>query len=98
MVTIKRASKKYTEKILTNGWTGITSQRFTWISNPDTVKRSKIYYFLCMLNFMLQTANPTSPFKTRLKELLTEYEDIVSLKSMGFPADWEKEKIWESVK
>ena len=74
------------------------SKRLTWISNPDTAKRSKIYYFLCMLNYMLQTTNPTLPFKSRLKMLLKEYEGIVLLNSMGFPADWEKEKIWESVK
>lgn len=48
-----------------------------------------------MLNYMLQTANPTSPFKTRLKMLLKEYESVVSLNAMGFPADWENEKIWK---
>ena len=71
------------------------SRRLEWISNPNTAKRSKIYYFFCMLNYMLQTANPTSPFKTRLKMLLKEYESVVSLNAMGFPADWENEKIWK---
>lgn len=74
------------------------SKRLDWISNPETAKRSKIYYFLCMLNYMLQTANPTSPFKNRLKGLLNEYEDIVSLSSMGFPAGWTHEKMWEDEK
>ena len=70
------------------------SKSLEWISNSNTVKRSKVYYFLCMLNYLLQTANPTSPFKKRLIELLEEYRDVVSLKAMGFPADWESEKMW----
>ncbi len=51
-----------------------------------------------MLNYMLQTANPTSPFKNRLKELLEDYEGIVSLNAMGFPKNWNDEKIWKSQK
>jgi hypothetical protein len=47
---------------------------------------------------MLQTANPTSPFKNRLKELLKDYESIVSLNAMGFPDNWSNEIIWENKK
>lgn len=74
------------------------SKRLKWISHPDTEKRSKLYYFLCMLNYMLQTANPTSPFKNRLKVLLKEYENTVSIHAMGFPMNWNEEKIWEDGK
>ena len=71
------------------------SKSLDWISNPDTVQRSKAYYFFCMLNYLLQTANPTSPFKQRLIDLLEEYRDVVSLNAMGFPNNWKDEKIWE---
>lgn len=71
------------------------SKRLVWISNPDTAKRSKTYYFFCMINYMLQVANPTSQFKSKLKELLEEYQNVISLDSMGFPQGWEDEKIWE---
>lgn len=64
-----------------------------WISNPETVQRSKIYYFLCMVNYLLQTVNPNTSFSLRLKELLREYRPKLS--AMGFPDNWEKEKIWE---
>lgn len=70
------------------------SKSLQWISNPDTVQRSKIYYFLCMLNYMLQTANPKSTFKERLKKILKEYGRVISLNAMGFPAAWEEEKMW----
>lgn len=70
------------------------SKRLDWINSPDTAKRSKLYYSLCMLNYMLQTANPTSPFKRRLKELLNENKEVISLAAMGFSEGWENEKIW----
>jgi abortive infection bacteriophage resistance protein len=49
-----------------------------------------------MLMYMLQVANPSSSFWKRLKALLKEYEDVISVGAMGFPEDWEKEKIWEN--
>ena len=74
------------------------SKKLEWISNPETAQRSKLYYFLCMLNYMLQTANPTSPFKKRLKTLLYENKINVSLSAMGFSEGWENEKIWNNEK
>lgn len=69
------------------------SKTKTWISNPETVQRSKVYYFLCMVNYLLQTVNPNTSFTERLKELIKEYHPKLS--AMGFPENWEKEKIWE---
>lgn len=74
------------------------SKSLDWVSSPDTVKRSKLYYFLCMLNYMLQTANPTSTFKHRIKDLLTEYQEVASLNAMGFQPDWMNEKMWDDKK
>ncbi len=67
----------------------------TWINNPDKAQRSKVYYFLCMINFLLQTANPTSNFKSRLLDLLAEYKDVINIEYMGFPTDWQNENIWK---
>lgn len=66
-----------------------------WLNNAETAQRSKVYYFLCMINFLLQTANPTSNFKPRLLDLLAEYKDVVNIEYMGFPADWKNETIWK---
>lgn len=38
--------------------------------------------------------NPTSPFSSRLKELLTEYKEVATLDAMGFQTDWMNEKMW----
>lgn len=74
------------------------SKQLTWISNADTVKRSKVYYFLCMLNYLLQSVNPTSSICSRLRNLLGEYSQVISLSSMGFPDDWKEEKLWGCLK
>jgi abortive infection bacteriophage resistance protein len=70
------------------------SKNGTWISNPDTVQRAKLYYFLCMVKYLLQTANPNSSFRNRLLSLLEKYKDVVNIGFMGFPANWQNEKIW----
>lgn len=71
------------------------SKTLIWISQPEKVQRSKIYYFLCMLMYMLQTIDPTSSLKHGLKALLAEYKNVVSLSAMGFPENWSDEKLWE---
>lgn len=63
-----------------------------WISNAESVQRKKVYYYLCIVNYMLQTVNPTSSFVYRLKELIHRYNPDLS--AMGFPKNWENEKIW----
>ena len=70
------------------------SKTLRWISDPNSVQRSRLYYFLCMLDYILQTANPTSRFKARLTSLLDEYKDVANLKAMGFPINWSREALW----
>ena len=71
------------------------SRTKVWISNPNSVQRSKIYHFLCMLNYMLQSVNPSSTFTSRLKALLNKYSKV-SKSAMGFPQNWENEDIWKN--
>lgn len=71
------------------------SKQLVWLENPQKEKRKKIYYFFCMLNYLLQTVNPTSNFKDKLYDLLDEYKDFVSLQQMGFPENWQNGKMWE---
>lgn len=66
-----------------------------WVSNPETVQRAKFYYFACMINYLLQTANPTSSFKTRLIALFDEYKHVVNIGYMGFPNNWKEENLWK---
>lgn len=72
------------------------SNKKRWITNAETAQRGKIYYFLCMLNYLQQTTNPNSSFKPRLFRLLEDYKHVVNLSAMGFPEDWTEEKIWNN--
>lgn len=46
-----------------------------------------------MINYLLQSVNPNSSFSQRLKQLIAEYTPKLS--AMGFPEDWENDKIWK---
>lgn len=70
------------------------SKNKIWIANPKTVQRGKLYYFLCMLNYFLQSINPNSKYKVRLIALLEEYKDVVNPGYMGFPSKWEEDALW----
>lgn len=70
------------------------SKRLNWIADPQTAPSGKLYYLLCMLNYLLQTAHPESSFKTHLKMLLWRHQKNLFLHSMGFPDGWEQEKMW----
>lgn len=74
------------------------SKNKVWLSAPSTYNRKRIYYFLSMLNYLLQTINPTSHFTSRLSRLLYQYRDVIYLDAMDFPADWKKEPMWKCKK
>lgn len=74
------------------------SRNKIWLSSPSAYNRKKLYYFLCMLNYLLQTINPTSHFTTRLKRLLHQYRHVIYLDAMDFPPDWQKEPMWKRKK
>lgn len=65
-----------------------------WITDPERAKRSKVYYFLCVVNYLLQTVNPTSDFKNRLIKLISDYPNV-NLSEMGFPKHWQQEAMWK---
>lgn len=68
-----------------------------WLQDDDlnNMNSNKLYYSLCVINYLLQTANPTSKFNNRLIDLINEYNNVVRLSSMGFPENWEKEYLWQ---
>lgn len=74
------------------------SRNKVWLTNPAAYNRKRSYYFFCMLNYLLQTINPTSHFTTRLKRLLHQYRHVIYLDAMDFPSDWQKEPIWKRKK
>lgn len=65
-----------------------------WITNPTTAQRAKMYYFLCMLLYFMETINPKSKFRQHFFKLIDDYS-FVNLGYMGFPSNWRNEKLWQ---
>ena len=66
---------------------------YTFLKNTG-VYPNKLYATLCCINYVLQIISPGNTFSTRLTDLMKTCS-LIDLKEMGFPADWESEKIWK---
>lgn len=64
----------------------------TFISAP--VRNDRLYYVLCIIQYLLIKVNPNTTFPARMKALLAEFPNT-DISAMGFPKDWEKEIIWQ---
>lgn len=64
-----------------------------WIDMTN-VQNNKTYFMLSMIQYLLQTVNPKSTFSSRLKLLLSKY-DNVDVRAMNFPVNWESEPLWK---
>lgn len=64
----------------------------TFISAP--VRNDRLYYVLCIIQYLLLKVNPNTTFPARLKALLAEFPNA-DISAMGFPNNWEKETLWQ---
>lgn len=64
----------------------------TFLSAP--MRNDRLYYVLCIIQYLLLKVNPNTTFPARLKALLAEFPNV-DISAMGFPKDWEKETIWQ---
>ena len=63
-----------------------------FLSSP--VRSNRIYYVLCIIQYLLRTVNPSTSFPLRLKALLAEFPNV-DITAMGFVKDWETEILWQ---
>lgn len=63
-----------------------------FISAP--VRNDRLYYVLCIIQYMLLKVNPHTTFPARLKALLVEFPEV-DVNAMGFPTDWTNEILWK---
>ena len=66
--------------------------RFPFLKNIN-LHDNKLYAQLCCINYILSIISPNNSFTEKLKELILTCH-LVDLKEMGFPANWEKEELW----
>ena len=67
------------------------SPQLTFITIPKDTKR--VYYVLSIILYFIQTINPKNTFALRFKQLLSRYSNV-DTRAMGFPENWEEEKLW----
>ena len=54
---------------------------------------NRVYYVLSIIQYLMQTINPSSTFSTRLKQLISHFPEV-NPSAMGFPKNWEEEPLW----
>ena len=45
----------------------------------------------------MQIIDPEFNFNQRLRTLLEQYKDVISLSEMGFLEEWEQEEMWKNL-
>lgn len=68
---------------------------FPWIDISKTNPK-RIYYRICMIRYLLITISPNNTLKSKLKKLADSYP-TVDISAIGFPCDWENEKLWNHI-
>jgi abortive infection bacteriophage resistance protein len=77
----------------------IRRPKLPWIKNIPSVDQrlnQHIYYLICVVRYLLETANPDNNFNVQLKRLIARYPGI-DLNRMGFVPGWETEDLWQII-
>jgi abortive infection bacteriophage resistance protein len=59
----------------------------------NSVANNRLYYVLCIIQYLLRIVNPSTTFSIRVKELLAEYPQVDTT-AMGFPTNWQDDSFW----
>ena len=68
-------------------------KEYRFLQKGDELNGRQLYIVLCCIQKLLETINPTSTFKKKLKALLVKYPNV-PIKEMGFSEEWLAEPIW----
>ncbi|MBO4698256.1 Abi family protein [bacterium] len=72
-----------------------TTKPFIAKNDLTQLKRNKIFVLLCAIKYIADILSPGNSFKKNLISLLNDRHRLLTLKEMGFPADWEKLPVWQ---
>lgn len=71
-----------------------------WIEKPFE-NNKRVFYFLCVLRYLLLRANPNNSLKNKIETLFNKYP-TVPIKYLGIPSDgkgnlleWKEQPIWQ---
>ena len=60
----------------------------------STTKRNKLFAYLCSIKYLLDIISPKNDFHKNLKTLIENGGNLLSLKDMGFPNNWNYLGVW----
>jgi abortive infection bacteriophage resistance protein len=75
-----------------NSW--ITKVNYTDEDGHEINLNDKVYFYLCIMVYLLNTINPKHTLKKKFFELLSKYPKV-DVKAMGFPSEWEDDPFWQ---
>ncbi|MBQ9296014.1 MAG: Abi family protein, partial [Paludibacteraceae bacterium] len=64
-------------------------------ADAETFKQNKLFALLTALKYIVDIISPDNNFKKNLLQLLSERHRLLSLREMGFPADWQLLPVWK---
>ena len=64
-----------------------------WITMRDAMP-VKVYWQLCVLQYLENAIHPGNAFGSQLKALLRKYPSV-DVAAMGFPEGWDEEPLWK---
>jgi len=74
-----------------------------WISSLYNSNNHRCFYFLCVLKYLLDSANPGNNFSNKLVSLLNAFPEV-PIQYLGIPSDgsgklidWQKEPLWSGI-
>ena len=73
----------------------------SWMTSSFYNNNDRCFYFLCLIKYLLNQANPNNHFKRKLIALINTYPDV-PIRFMGIPTDkdgnlidWQNEPLWK---
>lgn len=75
-----------------------TNADFPFIDRESipTIKRNKLFAYLCCIKYILDIISPNNDFHKNLKVLIEDGGMLLSLKDMGFPDNWKYLGVWKN--
>ena len=71
-----------------------TSHPFLTRESRSSLKQNKIFVLLSAIKYIVDIISPGNSFKKNLKRLLDDEHQLLTLKEMGFPEDWDLLPVW----
>ena len=71
-----------------------TTQPFLTPEITGAIKETKLFALLSAIKYVADILSPGNSFKDNLKKLLKDRHQLLRLKEMGFPMDWESLPVW----